>query len=328
VAYQNVAGQYEGTHTFLEWCKKRRIDIVFIGEAWVDKKGTGTQSHPSYTLGSKVEKGKRTMVYWRKKLDGTVKVIKEDKRLALVEVWGHKLGGIYADGKLSGGAWKAWLESLNEADCLVGDWNAHNQAWDPLNEDDTRGKDMEEWMVEKGFEIGGEYNGPTWERIVNGRKQQSRIDLFISRGPKNWQKVKSDKFLSDHWAIMAEIDWNGKLEEVVREKIDWDILGGELEMAEEDEEKGDFHWYDELEGNSPYKKLKLLRQPCCSTMRITEKSKRWWDEELSEQLKITRDARRGKGSNRSLDQAARIKRWKVEKDKMRTLVREKKKECW
>jgi len=51
----------------------------------VDKKGTGTQSHPSYTLGSKVEKGKRTMVYWRKKLDGVVKVIREDKRLALVE---------------------------------------------------------------------------------------------------------------------------------------------------------------------------------------------------------------------------------------------------
>jgi len=37
------------------------------------------------------------MVYWRKKLDGVVKIIGEDKRLALVEVWGHKLGGIYAD---------------------------------------------------------------------------------------------------------------------------------------------------------------------------------------------------------------------------------------
>jgi len=100
---------------------------------------------------------------------------------------------------------------------------------------------------------------------------------------------------------MAEIDWNGKLEEVIRERIDWDILGVELEMAEEDEKKGDFHWYEELEGNTPYEKLRLLRQACCSTMRITEKSKRWWDEELSEHLKITRDARRGKGSNRSLD---------------------------
>ena len=144
MAYQNVAGQCERTYTFLEWCKKRRINIDFVREAWVDKKGTGTQSHPSYALDLNVEKGKRTIVYWRKRLDGAAKVIREDKRLALVEVWGHKLEGIYADGKLSGVAWKAWLESLNEADCLVGDWNAHNQAWDPLNEDDIRGKDMEE----------------------------------------------------------------------------------------------------------------------------------------------------------------------------------------
>jgi len=84
------------------------------------------------------------MLYWRKKIDGAVKVIREGKRPALVEVWGHKLGGNYADGKLSGGAWRVWLESLNEADCLVGEWNAPNKAWDPLNEDDTRGKDMEE----------------------------------------------------------------------------------------------------------------------------------------------------------------------------------------
>ena len=55
---------------------------------------------------------------------------------------------------------------------------------------------------------------------------------------------------------MAEIDWNGKLEEVVREKIDWDILGGELNMAEEDEKKGDIHWYDQLEGDTPCEKLK------------------------------------------------------------------------
>ena len=88
-------------------------------------------------------------------MDGVEKVTREDRRLALVDVWGHKLGGIYADGKLLGGKWREWLKSLNEADCLVGNWNAHNQAWDPLNEDDTRGKDMEEWMVERGFEIGG-----------------------------------------------------------------------------------------------------------------------------------------------------------------------------
>jgi len=50
-----------------------------------------------------MEKGKKTMVYWRKQLNGVVKVIREDKTLAQVEVWSHKLREIYADGKLSGG---------------------------------------------------------------------------------------------------------------------------------------------------------------------------------------------------------------------------------
>jgi len=101
------------------------------------------------------------------------------------------------------------------------------------------------------------------------------------------------------------MDWSGKLEEVLREKIDWAILGVKLEMTEEDEKNGDFSWYDELEGETPYEKIKLLRQACCTTMRITERSKKWWDKELSEQLKITRNARRGKGQDQGLDQGSK-----------------------
>jgi len=70
------------------------------------------------------------------------------------------------------------------------------------------------------------------------------------------------------------MDWRGKLEEELREKIDWAILRGKLEIAEEDEKKEDFHWYDELESETLYEKLKLLRQACCTTIRITERSKK------------------------------------------------------
>jgi len=57
---------------------------------------------------------------------------------------------------------------------------------------------------------------------------------------------------------MAEIKWNRKLEEVVREKLDWDTLRGELHMLKKYKQKGNFHWDDQLEGDTPYKKLKLL----------------------------------------------------------------------
>ena len=60
---------------------------------------------------------------------------------------------------------------------------------------------------------------------------------------------------------------------------------------------------------------------------MCERSKRWWDDELSGQLKKTRRMRRGKGEE-GLNQEDKVRRWKVEKEKMRTMVREKKKDCW
>lgn len=88
-----------------------------------------------------------------------------------------------------------------------------------------------------------------------------------------------------------------------------------------------FSWFKGLEGSTPYEKLKDLRKGFLDTMRITERSKKWWDTELSEQLRMTREARRGKGNNCGLTQKERLIRWKAEKEKLRGLVRMKKKEC-
>lgn len=73
----------------------------------MDKKGQGTQTHQSFTMGSKVVGRKRVVVYWRKSLDGKVKIVREDKRSVLVKVWGKTLGGVYADEKIGGRAWQS-----------------------------------------------------------------------------------------------------------------------------------------------------------------------------------------------------------------------------
>ena len=72
----------------------------------------------------------------------------------------------------------------------------------------------------------------------------------------------------------------------------------------------------------PYEKLKGLRELFAKTLRITDRSKKWWDEELSTQLKITRCARRKKLRDR-LTQEKKVKRWDTERNKMRTLVQKK-----
>jgi len=76
-----------------------------------------------------------------------------------------------------------------------------------------------------------------------------------------------------------------------------------------------------------YEKVKLLQDRYLKAMVITERSKRWWDEELTKQLKTTRKARREKLGDGIMQKERRV-RWQAEKEKMRALVREKKKECW
>ena len=227
----------------LEWAFKREIDILFVGEMWVEKrKGNRTQTHRAFTLGSGVKKGKRVAVYWRKRLDGEVEVMRDEKNVVVVKIWGKKLGGVYVDGKSRMADWERWLESFEGYDSIVGDWNAHNPGWDPLCEQaDGRGKRLEEWMIDRGWELGQGENGPTWERTREGRAEESRIDFFISKGPMEWVGGKRHKLLSDHWAITAEIEWH-RVGEGVREersRIDWDKLGVEVAEAEEEHEKGD-----------------------------------------------------------------------------------------
>jgi len=148
------------------------------------RKENGTQTHRAFTLGSEVKKRKRVVVYWRKRLDGEVEVIRDEKNVVVVNVWGKKLGRVYADGKLRMVDWESWLKSFKSYDGMVRDWNTHNPGWDPLCEQaDGRGKRMEEWMIEEGWELGQGENGPIWERTREGRVEESQIDFFISKGP-------------------------------------------------------------------------------------------------------------------------------------------------
>jgi len=94
-------------HALLEWTFGKEIDVLFVGEMWVEKrKGNGTQTHGAFMLGSEVKKRKRVAVYWQKRLAGEVEVIRDEKNVVVVSVWGKKLGGVYADGKVRIADWE------------------------------------------------------------------------------------------------------------------------------------------------------------------------------------------------------------------------------
>ena len=61
------------------------MEIVFVGEVWIEKNSRGTQTHLSFVLMSTSKKGKRVMAYVRKGLEEEVKVIKEEDNHIILE---------------------------------------------------------------------------------------------------------------------------------------------------------------------------------------------------------------------------------------------------
>ncbi|RPB20139.1 hypothetical protein L211DRAFT_852542 [Terfezia boudieri ATCC MYA-4762] len=142
--------------------------------------------------------------------------------------------------------------------------------------------------------------------------------------------MRREKLSSDHWAIKAEIECEEEeVEQGSEEKevVDWGRLEKIVESLEKEGKESEERWYRGLQGDTPYKKLQALRAECSKKLKIIGWSKRWWDEELSAQLRITRRSRR-ENLGEELTQEARARRWKAQKEKLRGMIRQKKRECW
>ena len=100
-----------------------------------------------------------------------------------------------------------------------------------------------------------------------------------------------------------------------REAVDWDAVA--VTVADEREV-----WYGDLVGDSAYERLVDFRLRHLKEIRVCGRSKRWWDSNLSNQVRTVRRARRRWVSvgNRNI--------FRAEVSKMKRLVKEKKDRCW
>ena len=88
-------------------------------------------------------------------------------------------------------------------------------------------------------------------------------------------------------------------------------------------------WFTSLTGDTPYDILKHLVAESQRVMKFNERSKRWWDKELSEQVRKVAAAGRGeKGESSMENNTMRWKKWKGEKVNLKWMIREKKQNCW
>ena len=212
-----------------------------------------------------------------------------------------------------------WLNSIREVVgvgrwVLLGDWNAHHRAWSLDGKSGPSGRVLRSWMQERGADlvIGRE---STFERTRAVVRVASRIDFAVVGGGARLGPLRSEWGLSDHSAIGGVVRVDPLVSVVdMREAVDWDAVA--LTVAEE--EKG---WYEGLVGGSAYERLVDFRRRHLKRIRICGRSKRWWDSDLSCQVRAVRRARRQWVScgNRNV--------FRAEMSRMKRLVREKKDRC-
>ena len=207
VAYQNVYNLYQNAHTFLEWCKGNEVDLAFLGEVWRDEEGSGTQTHPTYKLGSSVKKGRRVNVYWKHGLE--VEVLKAEDNMVVVEVAEGRIEGVYVNRKVKIQKTESFLTRLTKAvkgvkACILEDWNAHHPDWSLDGKTDDKGAQVASSISNEGLEL-SEGAGATWERTWNRNLEQSRIDLAFIRDFNIPHTIKAN-LTSDHWVIVVELD--------------------------------------------------------------------------------------------------------------------------
>ena len=143
----------------------------------------------------------------------------------------------------------------------------------------------------------------------------SQIDFAVEGGGASLGTLEGEWGLSDHSMISGVVrvdalvgvsDW--------REAIDWDAMA----LTVEDEDVG---WYGDLAGGSAYEKLVDFRRRHLRRIRICGRSKRWWDADLTDQVRAVRRARRRWVSYGSRNV------FRAEVAKMNCLVKEKKDRC-
>ena len=122
----------------------------------------------------------------------------------------------------------------------------------------------------------------------------------------------TDWLLSDHSGIGGLLVIVEVRRADRREVVDWDRLAATL--ADDDEGS-----YRDLVGETAYDKLLDLRRRHLKLLIVCGRSKRWWNGEISAQLRVVRDDRRRYRQNGE---------WLKQRYRLRNLIRDGKRKCW
>ena len=321
VMYMNVGRGVEATHEYLERCARGDVAVAFVGECWVERlSDRGTQSHQHFVRLGSVSGGAKVACHVRRDLVDFCSLVCCANRFVCVELGGVRFGGVYSKCGSRVHEMSSWLEEIlrgmgDRRWILVGDWNAHHTSWSLDGKSDPVGRVLEEWRQERGARL-LRGRGHTFERRRGGDVVVSRIDFALAGGGVERGGLSAGWGLSDH-SVVGCVGAVDDLVDVVghRDAVDWLRVQVTVDGEEED-------WYGSLAGETAYERLADFRRRHLRKIRIGGRSKRWWDSELSVQVKVVRRERRGwrRVGHRNVLRAQIAK--------MKRMVKEKKAGCW
>ena len=141
-------------------------------------------------------------------------------------------------------------------------------------------------------------NRSTFGRIRGEEVVTSTIDLVWEKEAGIWQSKESVELMADHRVIWGELKLKKEVISISIERkvVDWGRLEDFARSLKEGGENLQKEIYRRTERELAYDKFLWIRGQYVKKQKICERSKRWWDEELGEQLKrVWKAARGGKG---------------------------------
>ncbi len=193
VAYHNVQLSISNTQAFLEWGKQENMDILYVAEVWVGKRGGQevTAQHPTFVLITEIGEGK-VFGYVRKECKENVKIIGEGKGWTAVTMKGRKqeCSGIYIQPNLKKEELERWIEELvdgiGEGDAIImGDFNANHPQL-ANKQANARANAIHNWAAREGLTLKSKYGIPNRGQTVQGLVKESTLDLAWERG-EGWE---------------------------------------------------------------------------------------------------------------------------------------------
>ena len=83
----------------MEFCKQKEMDIIFVGEVFVPRNGSGTINMAGYELATEVKKRTKVAAYWRTEICNQARIILDQEDAIGFECGNARIVGVYGRGK-------------------------------------------------------------------------------------------------------------------------------------------------------------------------------------------------------------------------------------